>query len=44
MVIGGAWFQMWQTQAGGGAWSGSFIYMGSSAFVMIFLNMKDQEL
>ncbi len=44
MVIGGAWFQMWQTQAGSASWSGAFMYMGSSAFVMIFLGMKDQEL
>jgi len=41
MVIGGAYFQMWQTQAGDASFSGSFMFMGSSAFVMLFLNMKD---
>ena len=41
LVIGGAYFQMWQTEIGGGSWSGAFICMASSAFVMIFLNMKD---
>lgn len=41
LVIGGAYFQMWQTGIGGGSWSGAFICMASSAFVMIFLNMKD---
>ncbi len=41
MVIGGAYFQMWQTEIGTGSWSGSFYAMGASAMVMIFLNMKD---
>ncbi len=39
--VGGVIFQMWQTQIGNGSWSGSFIYMGSTAFVLLFLNMKD---
>ena len=39
--VGGVIFQMWQTQMGNSSWSGSFIYMGSTAFVLLFLNMKD---
>jgi len=41
MVIGGAYFQMWQTAIGTGSWSGSFYVAGASALVMIFLNMED---
>ena len=42
MVIGGAYFQMWQTQIGTGSWSSSFYMVGASGLVMIFLNMKDE--
>jgi predicted small integral membrane protein len=41
MVIGGAFFQMWQTEIGAGSWESSFYMAGTSALVMIFLSMKD---
>jgi predicted small integral membrane protein len=41
LVFGSAYFQMWQTAIGDGSFKGAFICMGSSAFVMLFLNMKD---
>jgi len=40
-VVGGAYFQMWQTQAGQASLQGAFYYTGVSAIVLFFLNMKD---
>lgn len=40
-VIGGAYFQMWQTEAGTSSLTGSFWYLGKAAFVLIFVNMRD---
>ncbi|MDX1626508.1 MAG: DUF2165 family protein [Wenzhouxiangellaceae bacterium] len=41
MAIGGAWFQMWQTELGAGSLEGAFMYAVSSAIVMIFVHMPD---
>ena len=43
-VVGGAYFQMWQTGAGGASLTGAFQYLGMNAFVLIFINMRDDEL
>ncbi len=40
-VIGTALLQMWQGQVGAGSFEGAFIYLGTSAFVMIFVNQPD---
>lgn len=40
-VIGGAWFQMWQTDLGAAALNGAFQFSTSAAVIMIFLNMPD---
>jgi predicted small integral membrane protein len=40
-VIGGAWFQMWQTELGGGSLTGAFQYFGSCALVLLFVNQPD---
>ena len=41
VVIGGALFQMWQTQVGTGSFEGAFIYGATSALVLIFVNTPD---
>jgi predicted small integral membrane protein len=41
VVIGGALFQMWQTQIGAGSFNGAFVYASTSAFVLLFLNHPD---
>lgn len=41
VVIGGALFQMWQTQVGSGSFEGAFIYGATSAFVLLFVNSPD---
>jgi predicted small integral membrane protein len=41
VVIGGALFQMWQTQVGTGSFNGAFIYAATSAFVLLFVNSHD---
>lgn len=40
-VVGGAYFQIWQTQAGWTALQGAFYYSILSAMVLLFVNMKD---
>lgn len=40
-VIGGAAFQMWQTEVGAGSQQGAFQFLSMSAFVLLFVNMKD---
>jgi len=37
MVLGGAYFQMWQTPEGSGAFHSAFMYAAIAALVMIFL-------
>ena len=41
-VIGGAWFQMWQTELGSQSLNGAFQFAVSAALVLIFVNMPDQ--
>lgn len=41
-VIGGAWFQMWQTELGQASLEGAFQYVGNVGLVLIFLAMKDE--
>lgn len=41
-VIGGAYFQMWQTQLGGGALSGAFQYAAQIGIVLLFVNAADR--
>lgn len=43
MALGGAWFQMWQTEVGAGSLEGAFMYSVSSAVVLIFLNQSENE-
>ncbi|MGA7965179.1 MAG: DUF2165 family protein [Gammaproteobacteria bacterium] len=40
-VVGGAYFQMWQTQPGWTSLQGAFTYAVFSAIVLFFVNMKD---
>jgi len=40
-VVGGAYFQIWQTQAGATVLQGAFYYTILSAMVLFFVNMKD---
>lgn len=40
-VIGGAYFQMWQTQAGALSLQGAFQYLAICAFVLLFVNSAD---
>lgn len=41
VVIGGALFQMWQTQVGTSSFEAAFIYGATSAFVLLFVNSPD---
>ena len=41
-VIGGAYFQMWQTQAGALSLQGAFQYTAICAFVLLFVNATDR--
>ncbi len=43
MVVGGEWFQMWQSQTWNGQ-AAAFRFIGCIAFVLIFLAQKDDEL
>lgn len=42
-AIGGAYFQMWQTEAGTGALQGSFWYFAGIALVALFINQEDSR-
>lgn len=42
IVIGGALFQMWQTELGDGSFDGSFIYAASSGLVLLFVDRPDR--
>ena len=41
MVVGGAYFQMWQTPLGGAAQAGAFQYAMISGLVLLFVNAKN---
>lgn len=41
-VIGGAYFQMWQTELGQLSLEGAFQYGGASALATLFIYMKDE--
>ncbi|MEJ8567906.1 DUF2165 domain-containing protein [Elongatibacter sediminis] len=41
IVIGGALFQMWQTEIGTASFEGAFIYAASSFLVLLFVNSAD---
>ena len=41
-VIGGAYFQMWQTDLGNMSLEGAFQFVGSIGLVLLFINMKDE--
>ncbi len=41
VVIGGALFQMWQTQLGTGSFNSAFIYGATSGIVQLFVNNPD---
>lgn len=42
IVFGAALLQMWQTSLGDGSFDGAFIYMATSALLMIFINQRDE--
>ncbi len=44
IVIGGALFQMWQTELGSGSFEGAFIYGASSFLVLLFVNSPEAEI
>ncbi len=41
-AIGGAYFQMWQTEAGQGAMNGSFQYAMLMGLMLLIINSKDE--
>lgn len=43
VVIGGALFQMWQTQIGTGSFEGAFIYGATSGLILLFVNSPDGD-
>ena len=43
-AVGGAYFQMWQTELGGAALNGSFQFAVLIGVVALFINMPDPEL
>jgi len=43
-AIGGAYFQMWQTELGGASLNGAFQFAGMIAVVALFIGMADEEL
>lgn len=40
-AVGGAYFQMWQTELGAASLAGSFQYLASIGIVLLFVNMSD---
>jgi len=40
-VVGGAFFQMWQTELGAASLEGAFQFLESAAFVALFINLPD---
>jgi predicted small integral membrane protein len=43
-AIGGAWFQMWQTEAGSGVLNNSAEFVVALGIVALYINMADAEL
>ena len=41
-VLGGAYFQMWQTELGSLSLEGSFQFAGSAGLATLFIHMKDE--
>ena len=41
-VIGGAYFQMWQTQVGFASFNGSFQYFMTCLVVLLFVHLRDE--
>lgn len=41
-TLGGAWFQMWQTELGSGSLQGAFQYTMQIGLVLLFVNMADR--
>ena len=41
-AIGGAYFQMWQTQAGAQALQGAFQYSMLNGLILVYLSMRDE--
>lgn len=41
VVIGGALFQMWQSEIGAASFEGAFIYGATSGLVLLFVGMRD---
>ena len=41
-TVGGAYFQMWQTESGTGALQGSFWYFAGIAVVALYINLEDR--
>lgn len=41
-VIGGAYFQMWQTQVGAASFNGSFQYFMTCLVVLLFVQLRDE--
>jgi len=42
IVIGGALFQMWQTQIGSGSFDDAFVFAATSGLVLLFVNAPDR--
>lgn len=43
VALGGAWFQMWQTEVGTGSLEGAFMFSMSSVVVLIFFDQPGNE-
>ena len=41
-AIGGAYFQMWQTEVGKGVWEGAFMYSMQSGLILLIINATDR--
>jgi len=43
VVVGGALFQMWQTQIGAGSFDDAFVYAASAGLVLLFVSNPDVD-
>ncbi|GAB3023350.1 MULTISPECIES: DUF2165 family protein [Oleiagrimonas] len=41
IVLGGAWFQMWQTQIGDGSFKDAFVYAVTAGLILLFVQHAD---
>lgn len=41
IVVGGALFQMWQTDIGSGSFRDAFVYAGTGGLILLFVNQPD---